>query len=618
MCGFSGIYAAGDGGLTEYEIGLVEAGRSRLTHRGPDENGFFKDCRYAVGFNRLSITVLDGGHQPYVSEGSRYVTVFNGEIYNYRELSSEYLGGTASSEVEVITGLYSLMGDRSFRLLRGMFAIVIYDSLGRELVAARDLFGIKPLYYARIGDSFLFASELAGLPVPEGTRPVSREAVNRYCAFGYVPGPGTIYEDVATLPGGHCARFTSGGVKISEFSKKGFSKPVYKRGYAMRERLRDTLEECVGRYMDAEVAVGTFLSGGIDSSIVTALASKINPSVKAFTIGFANKDYPSEAELARRTAEHLGVELVCGHFDAADFVEAFEPTLRHLGTPMADPSVIGVYLVSKTAAAHVKVALSGEGADELFGGYKVYRSTAWTGRLGKAQDAADFCLRLVSRPLSKNSLLRQCVKERCFRLDKHFIGPTFIMGDKDRVRYLAPAVCSARNHREVTRPYLGIRGMSRLQRMQMCDWNLWLPYDILHKGDMLSMAHSLEVRIPFLDTEVYHIARQLRAEDKVSISRSKILLREAFADLLPSDVVSRPKLGFPVPVASWLKDELYDWGRAILECDAAGAFIDSRRAVELYDRYRKGTVPDFSFRTIWLLIVLAAWCRYQASDARGH
>lgn len=614
MCGFSGLYVAGDREVAPSEIDRVKSGRQILAHRGPDESGFFECKSFAVGFNRLSIVSLEDGAQPFVSRDGRYTIVFNGEIYNYKELAGCCQGIEPRSEVEVIAGLYERIGSRAFALLRGMFAILIYDSQDNEVVAARDLFGIKPLYYTRYSDTYLFASEIAALPLPDRAKIVSREAVSHYCSFGYVPEPHTIYREVYALPGGHYARFSSSGVQLSEFSRKEFLPPLPARCGSMKSRLRDTLEKCVERYMGADVEVGTFLSGGVDSTIVAALASRVNPAVKAFTIGFANKDYPSETELAVRSAEYLGLDLIYKIFDHTDFVEAFEPTVRHLGSPLADPSAIGVYLLSKTASEHVKTALSGEGADELFGGYKGYRTTAWTARFGKAQSTVDSTLRLFSKMLGKDNMLRRTVRERCFRLDKNFIGPTFIMGDKAKRELLASRAYSAADHRDMTSSYLHASGLSRLQKMQLCDWNLWLPCDILYKGDRLSMANSLEVRVPFLDKKVYDVARQLRADEKVSVAQSKILLRDAFADLLPPDVVTRPKLGFPVPVASWLKNELYDWGRSRLSCDAAGDIIDTRRALDLFEKYRKGAAPEFSFRTIWLLIVLTAW--YAAPPSR--
>lgn len=606
----------GNRSVAESDLNLVKAARQSLAHRGPDSHGFYNDDTFAVGFNRLSIVGIQDGLQPFHSADKRYVTVFNGEIYNYKELSTEYLDKAVRSEAEGITELYALLGDSVFGLLRGMFAIVVYDTVLKEFVAARDMFGIKPFYYGCADGAYVFASEQQGLPMAHGSKTINREAVNRYCEFGYVPEPQTIYNEVRALPGGRIARFGKGGVTIKEFAVKKFVSRRSTGRDVARNRLRQALEECVARYMEADVEVGTFLSGGVDSSIITALASKINPALKAFSIGFDNKEYPSEAELARKTAEYLGIDFICHTFDTADFVNAFEPTVRHLGSPMADPSIVGLYLVSKTASEYVKAALSGEGADELFGGYRIYRTTAWTGRWGNAQPAADFSLRLLSGLLAKDSVLRGKIKDRSFRLDKHFIGPTFIMGGKDRKKFLSAEMYSPSDHRGIIRRYIGGRGLSRLQRMQMCDWNLWLPCDILYKGDRLSMAHSLEVRVPFLDRKVYDVAKELKDSEKVSLSQSKILLRETFADLLPPDVVSRPKLGFPVPVASWLKNELYDWGRSYLGSETAAEIIDRHAALDLFERYRKGAVPDFSFRTIWSLIVLSAWYDSVRSERR--
>lgn len=606
MCGFTGIYSAG-GNIGEAELSRIVVAQKRLKHRGPDDSGFYRNRSFAVGFNRLSLVALAEGHQPFESSDGRYIAVFNGEIYNFRTLSRQLFSCSIRSEVEVITRLYALLGVEAFSLLRGMFSIVIYDTEQDEVVCARDTFGIKPFFYTGIGGSFLFASELKGLAVKRSERKIADSAVNLFCTFEYVPEPNTVYENIFSLPGGHYLRIARTDTEIRPFSRKTFSASGPIKREDRKRKLREVLEESVGLCMQSDVEVGTFLSGGIDSSIITALAAKRNPDIKAFSIGFDTPDYPSEVRFARETAAYLGIELIERIFTADDFMAAFEPTVYYLDAPMADPSTIGVYLLAQTAAKQVKAVLSGEGADELFGGYKVYQTTALTARCGKLQPAVDYGLYRFSKILPGHSRLRPRIRNHCFPLERDYVGPTWVMGDRERKKLLQPSFyCDVRSA-EITGRFLHASGISRLQKMQLCDWNLWLPSDILHKGDRLSMAHSLEVRVPFLDGRVFEVATRLTDRDKVSAHQTKRLLRDAFAGLLPEETLRRAKQGFPVPVAVWLRNELYEWAYAYLGSDIAQEVIDSKQALRLFEKFRKGDVPDFVYRQIWLLLVWVAW-----------
>lgn len=609
MCGFTGIYNRSGEAVGEKEVSLVCGAQHALRHRGPDESGFYRTDTFVLGFVRLSLVSINKGQQPYTGKGGRFVTAFNGEIYNFRELSRKYLLRDTVSEVELVTELFASYGVEIFGWLRGMFALVIYDTERREVFAARDRFGIKPFYYVDTADAVCFGSEIKGLPVDKETLQIDKEALNYYCTFQYVPDPKVVYREVHSLPGGHYIRFSEKGSKLYCFAPKKFdTKNKMPRPVKMM-KIREALEESVGLCMNGDTETGTFLSAGVDSSIITALAARINPKLKAFTIGFDCDSYPSETAVARRTAECLGIELVEGMFTAGDFMAAFDRVMYHLDSPMADPSVIGVYLLAQLASRQVKSVLSGEGADELFGGYKVYRSTARTAHCGVMQPCVDFGLRRLSKLLPKQHILRQEIADSTFRLAKRYVGPTSVMGERSRRTFLTPDFFSDVSHRDITAPYLKTRGLDRLQKMQLCDWNLWLPCDILYKADRLSMANSLEVRVPFLDDRVFEIAARLGDADKVSVGQSKVLLREAFADLLPQHVLHRPKVGFPVPVAAWLKDELFDWSRSILNDDRVQEIINGRRAQSLLEKYRLGETDDFFFRQVWLLVVLAGWYR---------
>ncbi len=595
------------GNLTKYDISRVikESFDIRDRYAEYEKYAIEKSCsEWNVDIVGLSGADTDG---VYSTGDGRYDLALHGRIYNIEELAVEHGLTLPQSQSGLLASLYSVVGMKMFEMLRGMFAIVIYDRETEEVVCARDRFGIKTLYYRRTADGIVLSSRLTDFSRSSHNTDIDRESLNRLFTFEYVPEPRTIYSDVTALPGGYCARFSKCREVIKCFARKDFAALPHFTREMRRQKVRTALEESIATCLRGDSEKGIFLSGGIDSSIMAALSSRIDGNIKAFTVGFASADYHSELRLAESTADFLGMELIQQTFTAEDFVAAFDKTVECFDSPMADPSAVGEFLLAEMAARHVGVVLSGEGADELFGGYKVYATTEWSRKYGRFQPIIYAMLRNYARLLPKSSALRATIKEHCYSLKKHYVGPTCVMDCRQRRRLLLPKWYMPAAPAKVTAQHLR-NGQTRLQRMQMCDWHLWLPCDMLYQADRVAAANAIEMRVPFLDDRVYDAARMLTDCDKVRDGESKVLLREAFADLLPYETLHRPKRGFPVPVSAWLRDELYDWAAVILGSPAAAELINTTYALNLLERHRREAAGvSHIFRELWLLLSLTKW-----------
>lgn len=535
----------------------------------------------------------------------RYDIALDGRIYNYKELAAKH-GIAADSEQELLGALYATTGTALFEMLQGMFAIAIYDRELNEVVCARDRFGIKTLYYCRTDSGIILSSKLTGFSPVQAD--INRKSINHFFTFEYIPEPQTAYSSVNALSGGHYARFSRCGEKMECFARKDFATLPQSTREARKHKIREALEKSVEVCMAGEAEKGIFLSGGIDSSVIAALASRIDSHVKAFTIGFVSAGYSSEVRLAETTADYLGIDLITHSYTAEDFISAFDRTMACFDSPMADPSAVGGFLLAEMASGHVGIALSGEGADELFAGYKVYGAAGRSVDCRMWQSMTDTLLQICVRLLPKGSALRQTLNERSYSLKKHYVGPTYVMSSRKRQKILLPEWYTKVMPAEITAQYLGHRTMTRLQKMQYCDWNLWLPCDILYQANRVTAANGMEVRAPFLDNRVYDVARILADSDKVENGEGKVLLREAFSDLLPYETIHRPKKGFPIPVSAWLQNELYDWAAEILGSPAAAELIHTTYALRLLELHRKGGGADpHLFRQLWLLLSLIKW-----------
>jgi asparagine synthase (glutamine-hydrolysing) len=616
MCGFAGIFHPE--GLVEEDKRVLGNMSQAIRFRGPDENSLVAEEKIAFAFRRLSIIDLSGGSQPKESDDGRISGVFNGEIYNYRELKETLEGEMfeTSSELEIMLKLYRKHGTDFVRQLRGMFAIAFYDRREETLLLARDPFGIKPLYYRVTDKGITFASEAkAFLFDPDYTTFATRDdLVQHYFTYQYMPTK-EFSQGLCVLPAGHFLVYDAknGETRVERYFDPMFCADGEKSYEEKKKLLRDTLTESVKYHMISDVDVGTFLSSGIDSAIITALSSKINPGIKAFTVAFGVKDY-SEIDDASAISRHLDVEHIKVVRDVEDFKAAFEKVVWSLDFPVADPSTVAIYLVCQEAAKHLKVVLSGEGADELFGGYKVYDESRFSSKIYSLPKPFRSVLAWLARVLpdcvkGKNLLYRGTTP-----LEERYVGNAFIFKEEEKKDFLLtydPAVRFWQPEKEIY-THAKENGLTPMQQMQYVDLRSWMRGDILVKGDRLSMYHSLEVRVPFLDKEVFRVAASLCDKEKLSHGTTKFILRDAFRDLIDEATFLRPKLGYPVPVRAWLKNELYPWAKEILENMTCTEYIDRAAALKLLEDHREGRADNY--RKLWTILVFVTWYRLYVSD----
>ena len=610
MCGFVGMFKKSP--LSESEKEIVTKMSETMAYRGPDEGKMLFFENLVLAFRRLSIIDLEKGSQPF-EYGERFVGIFNGEIYNYRELRAQLIEKgyefKTNSEIEVMLTLYSVEGESFINKLRGMFAFSFYDKEKNTVMLGRDPFGIKPLYYIEREGQVYFSSESKVFyldPALDKTL-IDEEQLQHYFTYQYIPEPSTLHPEIRILPAGSYMMLDFSAereVRVEKYYTPTFT-PVKSDDFEKRaEELREIIETSVKYHMISDVDVGTFLSGGIDSAVITATASKLNPGIKAFTVAFGEKEY-SEIDEASGIARHLDVEHIKLVAGLEDFKRAFDKVVYHLDFPVADPSTMAIYLICEEAARHLKVVLSGEGSDELFGGYKVYGETLTSDKINALPSLIKAPLSFASKILPEGVKGKALLYRGTTPLEKRYVGNAFIFDEKEKKKILKTA--SDRVHfSDLTKDiYADVQGLPGITKMQYVDMNTWLRGDILVKGDRLSMAHSLEVRVPFLDKEVFEFARKLHTEDKLSHGTTKYIFRHAFRDLVNPETVMRPKLGYPVPVRKWLKNELYDWAKDIITNSSADAYIDKKEALRMLDAHREGR--EDNYRKLWVVLVFMRW-----------
>ena len=617
MCGFAGILKRNN--FTDNDRVMLERMSQAVRHRGPDENRIVTYDKLGFAFRRLSIIDLELGSQPFEYLDGRYVSVFNGEIYNYRDLREELIAEgctfNTNSEIEVILTLYSRIGAEFIRKLRGMFALAIYDTHTGELFCGRDPFGIKPLYYRMNDEGIVFGSEMK-LFLFDDSLPafgVDTSMLQHYMSYQYVPEPMTITGEVKILEAGHYFICNAGGGAITTiaYADNRFA-PDNTPYDAKKTAIRRAIESSVEYHMISDVPVGSFLSSGIDSAIITAVASRLSPGIKAFTVAFSEREY-SEIDDAAKIASHLDVEHITYNGTFEDFIGAYEDVVYHLDSPVADPSTVAIYIICREAARHMKVVLSGEGSDEFFGGYRIYRDGLKTRRISELPGSMRSALRGIASVLPDAVKGKGFLERAATPLDKRYIGNAFIFTEAEKAKFLKHYNPNQHFYDLTRGIYAKSEGLSLPTRMQYCDINTWLRGDILVKGDRLSMAHALEVRVPFIDREVFEIARTLNDSDKLGGGSTKEILRDAFKDLVDAETYVRPKLGYPVPVRKWLKNEMYDWAAGIIRESGADEYIDKAYAVKLLDDHRAGRADNY--RTLWVLLVFMTWHKLYVEQA---
>jgi asparagine synthase (glutamine-hydrolysing) len=598
-----------------------------LVHRGPDDEGHFVEGRVGLGFRRLSIIDLSGGRQPIFNEDESAAIVFNGEIYNYRDLAARLRDAghvfRTRSDTETILHAWEQYGEDCVHHLRGMFAFAIWDRARQRLLLARDRLGIKPLYYYRNKRFLAFASEIkALLEIPGVPREVDPEAFDMYLSLRYVPGPRTMFRNIFRLQPGHILTLDETSMRTRKYWDVQYEEPDAESPEHLRERFRDLLEESVRLRLISEVPLGVFLSGGLDSSAILATMSKVgDPTcLKTFSVGYeapdATGEDPNEFEYARLAAKTFGAD----HHEyrlTADEFQGFIPNLVwHLDEPLADPSCIPLYFISRLAREHVTVILSGEGADETLAGYNIYRRMLALESVNRKVPGIQGMAPWLSR-LAPSAGLRNYARMSGLPLNQSYRG---VCRGLTRECQLSLIGHDRRNKAEgqlqsIFGEHFNAAGTtSPLNQMLYADAKVWLPDDLLNKADKMTMATGLELRVPFLDHKVVEFAATLPQSAKLGGKGGKTLLRNAMRGILPDTIIDRPKKGFPVPISSWLRGSMSGFAREnLLASDSAcGNFMD-RGAVAKIVEDHAGARADRS-QEIWTLLVFEFWHRHFAGQ----
>ena len=610
MSGIAGCLALAEGTRPDTDW-TVRAAR-RMTHRGPDDDGVFADGPIALAARRLA--VIDpsaAGHQPMRSSDGRFWMVYNGEIYNQGELARRLRARgvqlRGKSDSEVLLEMFAAEGKDALRRLRGMYAFAIWDTRNQELFCARDPFGIKPLYYtlAEGGNQLRFASERKALLGAGEVSVIDPDALRRYLSFQYVPAPATMTPPVRSLPPGHFMVARLGGpVDVFRYWRP-MLRPAKSPAVDTPERILAVLRESVTTHLRSDVPLGAFLSGGVDSAAICALAAESRPGMLTFTAGFARPGY-SEIEQAQETAAALGLKSVPYVITAQEFAARLPQIIWQLDDPMADAAAIPLWFVAREARRHVKVVLSGEGADELFGGYGVYYQPsvvrAATRLPGWGRNSAGAMASRISPGQRGKGLLQRI----SLPLRDRYIGNAHVFSGAEvnlLTRYGGGTVF------DVTDPLFdqaASAGLDDVATMQLVDINTWLPGDILVKADRAAMAHGLELRSPFLDREVMAVASRLSRAEKTAAGTTKFALREAVGGLLSQAAAERRKLGFPVPIGHWFRGELSGYAEQVIHEARTEEWLDKREVLNVLRQFRAGD-PEVPWRRLWVLLVFSLW-----------
>ncbi|GAS93300.1 asparagine synthetase asnB [Mycolicibacterium canariasense] len=621
MCGLLAYLTDPSVEISPALVDAVSGASHLMRHRGPDEPGTWSDDDVVLGFNRLSIIDIAHSHQPLrwgpEDAPQRYALVFNGEIYNYLELRealrSEH-GAVFHTEGdgEAIVAGFHYWGTDVLSRLRGMFAFALWDTQTRELICARDPFGIKPLYLASGPGGTVLGSEKKCLvelaPTAGLDLDIDERAVQHYTVLQYVPEPETLQRGVRRLESGSYARIRPGAApEITRYFVPRFAAVPFipNEEQARYDEITAVLEDSVAKHMRADVTVGAFLSGGIDSTAIAALAMRHNPRLITFTTGFEREGF-SEVDVAVASAEAIGARHVTKVVSQEEFVAALPEIVWYLDEPVADPALVPLFFIAREARKHVKVVLSGEGADELFGGYTIYREPLSLKPFDYLPRPVRRSLGKAAKPLPEGMRGKSLLHRGSLTLEERYYGNARSFSD-DQLRAVLRKFNPDWTHTDVTAGlYASSAGWDPVARMQHIDLFTWLRGDILVKADKMTMANSLELRVPFLDPEVFAVASRLPYEQKITRTTTKYALRRALEPIVPAHVLHRAKLGFPVPIRHWLRaGELLDWAYATVAASATGDLIDLGAVRTMLDEHRAGEA-DHS-RRLWTVLIYMLW-----------
>lgn len=602
MCGFVGFTNTKDNSNR-----IIEDMMDKIRHRGPDSGGKYTDEDIALGFRRLSIIdITESGDQPIYNEDRSKVLLFNGEIYNFKSIREELVAKghifTTKTDSEVLLHGYEEYGEKLLDKLRGMFAFVIWDTKTKELFGARDFFGIKPLYYAVMGDTFMFGSEIkAFLAHPDFKKELNETALENYLTFQYSPTNETFFKNVYKLPAAHCFKYKNGKLDVKRYWDISFNADEKPDMEEWVNRISDTFKNSVEAHKIADVEVGSFLSSGVDSSYVASVANVD----KTFTVGFGEDEKYNEIGWAKEFSQYIGKENISKVISPEEYWSNIKRIQYHMDEPLADPSCIALYFVCNKASEYVKVVLSGEGADEIFGGYNVYKEPLGSHAYKSLPRFIRRGIGSVASHLPQKRGVNFLVRNGK-DLEERFIGNAYMFTPKDRKKLLKIKT-NAPDPTVITAPFYDkVKDKDQITKMQYLDLHLWMTGDILLKADKMSMANSLELRVPFLDKKIMELAEQIPWRYRVSTENTKLAMRQAALRAAPPKTANKKKLGFPVPIRVWLKeDKYYGIVKDSFTSPAAEKFFNTDLLVKLLDEHREGKYDNS--RKIWTVFIFLQW-----------
>ena len=607
MCGFVGYI---DGGETQLMEPVLHAMADRIRHRGPDDADYYMDGEISLGFRRLSIIDLEGGRQPILNEDGSLVLLFNGEIYNYQELREELIKAghvfTTKTDSETILHGYEEYGKKILDRLRGMFAFIIWNKNTKELFGARDIFGIKPFYYYKKGKEFMFGSEIKSfLSHPNFEKELDEDMIPLYLSYEYSPDERTIFKNVFKLPGAHCFTYKNGELKVERYYKIEYKIEDDKSLEYWEDAITKEFTESVSMHQIADVEVGCFLSSGVDSSYVVKEISKGTKKVKTFSVGYEEEKY-SELPYAQDFSNVIGVPNIANKVSADEFFDAVPEIQYYMDEPLPNPSEIPLYFLAKNARRYVKVVLSGEGADELFGGYPMYL----------AGGHFDHYSHKVPRPVRKvlGTVAKHCpnFKGKNFLVRgamepyQRFMRANYVFQSAERQKFLKRPIASKVPEEYSKRYFNEVSNLDEPTQLQYVDMHTWMIYDILLKADRMSMANSLELRVPFLDKKMLELSTRIPSRYRAANETTKIALRGAAIKQLPERTANKKKLGFPVPLNDWLReDKYYNKVKAAFQSDIAEKFFVTSELIKLLDDHKSGKA--LNMQKIWSFYTFILW-----------
>ena len=609
MCGFVGFTNK----INDASIVLGKM-MDRIKHRGPDSDGKYVDEQIAMGFRRLSIIDLsDQGSQPIFNEDKSLVLTFNGEIYNYKDLREELITAGhkfyTQTDSEVLIHGYEQWGEDMLDKLRGMFAFVIFNKNTNEVFGARDFFGIKPLYYAKMGETLMWGSEIKSfLDHPHFKKELNTDVLETYLTFQYSPTTETFFKNVYKLPAAHCFTYKNGEMNVRRYWEVKFHAD---NGPSLEDwvnRISDTFKNSVEVHKFADVEVGSFLSSGVDSSYVAAVANVD----KTFTVGFGEDEKYNEIGYAKEFSKYINKENFSKVISPEEYWNSLSKIQYHMDEPLADPAAVALFFVCQIASEKVKAVLSGEGADEIFGGYNIYHNPADMASYFKIPRPIRKAVGAVAEKLPHKHGINYLIRGSK-DLDERFIGNAYIFSEKERKDILSIKT-NAPDAMAITKPFYDkVRDQDQVTQMQYIDLHLWMTGDILLKADKMSMAHSLELRVPFLDRKVMELAEQIPVKDRVTETETKYAMRLAALQACPPQTAKKKKLGFPVPIRVWLKeDKYYNIVKDKFTSPQSAQFFHTDKLVQLLDDHRAGKY-DYS-RKIWTVFSFLVWYDVYFSD----